>query len=77
MWAKKAAINFILPLSYKSIRTWSFAKKEGIIMKKKRLNIKRTPYKTTKTTNNVFVGRCGGGGPGGTCGGGCSCGSGH
>lgn len=42
---------------------------------KKILNAKYTPYKNTGTTNSQAL-RCGGGGPGGTCGGGCSCGNG-
>ncbi|MBB1503790.1 hypothetical protein HG471_003280 [Candidatus Saccharibacteria bacterium] len=42
---------------------------------KKLLNITRVPYEKTKT-GNMLASRCGGGGPGGTCGGGCSCGNG-
>ena len=42
---------------------------------KKLLDVKYTPYKTTKTHMGSSS-RCGGGGPGGTCGGGCACGNG-
>lgn len=43
---------------------------------KKFLNVKRTPYKGLGTDSANPM-RCGGGGPGGTCGGGCSCGNGN
>lgn len=42
---------------------------------KKLLDIKRIPYENTKA-NSMAAMRCGGGGPGGTCGGGCACGNG-
>lgn len=41
---------------------------------KKLLNIARIPYKNN--TSVALASRCGGGGPGGTCGGSCSCGNG-
>ena len=42
---------------------------------KKAFEVKRTPY-TTPKAGSIAAGRCGGGGPGGTCGGGCACGNG-